>query len=102
MIGTATNHLTFPGRAEAVPHQAAKSRPRRITFEAGVALEKLGHAIEYLTDEFMHAEGKEPFRRDGRLEAIELLMAINREVYFSCPEIPTFRERIASFFHRAA
>src|SRR5271165_7181714 len=51
MIGTANNHLPFPGSATAVSAQAVPVR-RRIGREAGLALEKLAHAIEYLTDEF--------------------------------------------------
>lgn len=99
MIGTATSHFTFTGSASAIPNQAIRRR-RRISPEAGLALEKLGHAIEYLTDEFMYEDGSAPFRRDGRLEAIELLMALNREVYFNCPEVPTLRERFSNFLHQ--
>jgi len=37
----------------------ARVRPsRRITPEAGHALEILGHAIEYLTDELVHCGGE--------------------------------------------
>jgi hypothetical protein len=91
----ATNHLTFSGSASAVQVRTARMR-RLISREAGLALEKLSHAIEYLIDEFMNEEGAPPFRRDGRFAAIELLMALNRNVYFSCPEVPCFRDRLAS------
>ena len=101
MIGTATNQLVFSGNASAVPTQAARVR-RRISHEAGHALEKLGHAIEYLTDEFMYEEGLPPFRRDGRLEAVEILMAANRAIYLECPEIPSLRERLSALIHRRA
>ena len=76
-------------------------RRRRINPQAGHALEILGHAIEYLADECVH-EGGCLTARDPRLEAIQLLMAHNREIYFACPEIPTFAERWRAFFHRAA
>jgi hypothetical protein len=99
MIGTAANHFTFSGSASALPSQATRTR-RRISSEAGHALEKLGHAIEYLTDEFMSEESQPPFRRDGRLEAIETLMAANRSVYYQCPEVPSLRKRLATFLHR--
>ena len=36
----------------------------------------------------------------AQLEAVQLLMARNREIYLACPEIPTFRERCNAFFHR--
>jgi hypothetical protein len=99
MIGTATNQLTFSGSASALPSQAASVR-RRINPEAGHALEKLGHAIEYLADELMNEEGCVPSRRDGRIEAIEILMAANRGIYFQCPEVPSFRQRLSAFFRR--
>jgi hypothetical protein len=99
MIGTATQHLTFSGSVSALPTQATRVR-RRISPEAGIALEKLGHAIEYLTDEFMNEQGELPFRCDGRLEAVELLMAANRAIYYHCPEVPTFRARLSAVLHR--
>jgi hypothetical protein len=52
----------------------------------------LGHAIEYLTDEFVH-QGASFTSANGQLEAVHLLMGLNRQVYFECPEVPTFSER---------
>jgi len=74
-------------------------RRRRISPEAGHALEILGHAIEYLTDEYVH-EGGSFSAGDPRLEAVQLLMARNREVYFACPEVPTFGDRVRVWLHR--
>ena len=71
---------------------------RRIGPEAGHALEKLGHAIEYLTDEFVHQRG-EISAHNGTLEAVQLLMSLNRQVYFDCPVAPTISERLRSVFH---
>jgi hypothetical protein len=71
---------------------AQPNRRRRITPQAGHALEILGHAIEYLTDEYVH-EGGSLSAGDGRVKAVQLLMALNRQVYFECPEVPTFGER---------
>lgn len=74
-------------------------RTRRITPEAGRAIEMLGHAIEYLADEFaLECRSRDfmPAGKDARVAAIELLMARNREVYFSCPTVPTFGERLRS------
>jgi hypothetical protein len=76
-------------------------RKRHIDPQAGHALEILGHAIDYLADEFVH-EGGSCSARNPRLQAIQLLMARNREIYFACPEIPPFAERWRAFFHRAA
>lgn len=73
-------------------------RRRRINPEAGHALEILAHAIEYVTDEYVHEAGSFS-AHDPRLEAVQLLMACNREVYFACPEIPAVRTRIRALFH---
>src|SRR5664279_1024091 len=53
---------------------------RRMSPESGRAVERLGHAIEYLTDEFVH-DGCEREFKDPRVDAIQLLMSLNRQVY---------------------
>jgi hypothetical protein len=90
----------FPVRASAPAASTARrvaARRRYITPQAGHALEKLGHAIEYLTDEFVHAGGSFS-AHDGQIAAVQLLMALNREVYFECPPVRTFGERCRSLF----
>jgi hypothetical protein len=77
------------------------TRRRRISPNAGHALEKLGHAIEYLTDEFIH-EGGSFSPNNGQLQAVQLLMALNRQVYFECPEVPTIGKRVRSLLHLPA
>jgi hypothetical protein len=77
------------------------NRRRRITPQAGHALEILGHAIDYLTDEFIHCHGSLS-TRNPQLEAVQLLMARNREVYFECPEIPSLAERCRALLHLRA
>jgi hypothetical protein len=72
------------------------SRRRRIAPKEGRALEILGHAIEYLTDEYVHAGGSFA-EQDPAVEAIRLLTERNREIYLSCPEIPGWRTRCASW-----
>ena len=72
------------------------SHKRRISPNAGHALEMLGHAIEYLTDELVY-EGGPLTSHKGQLDAVQLLMACNRAVYFSCPETPTFGEQCRTF-----
>jgi len=80
---------------------ALPTRPnhrRSISPEAGRALELLGHAVEYLTDEFVQNGGT--FNgSDSRLEAIRVLMALNRQVYYECPEVPTLAERWRAFLN---
>ena len=73
-------------------------RRRRISPEAGHALEILGHAIEYLTDEFV-CEGGSLSAHDAQVEAVQLLMGLNREIYLGCPEVPTFGDRIRALLH---
>jgi hypothetical protein len=76
-------------------------RKRQISREAGRAIEMLGHAIEYLADEFaldcMSGHTRVYRGMHPRIEAIELLMARNREIYLSCPEIPSLSERLRSW-----
>ena len=72
------------------------SRRRRISPEAGRALEILGHAIEYLTDEFVHAGGAVS-AHDPQVQAVQLLMGLNREIYFNCPEVPSLVERFRTW-----
>jgi hypothetical protein len=75
---------------------AAGSARRCISPEAGRALEILGHAIEYLIDEYVN-EGGSFSPSDPQVQAVHLLMALNRQVYFACPVVPGFGERVRSF-----
>ncbi|MGD0521561.1 MAG: hypothetical protein ABSA48_09935 [Terracidiphilus sp.] len=78
-----------------------RPKRRRITPRAGHALEKLGHAIEYLTDEFLYEAT--PFSSNSpQLQAVQLLMALNRQVYYECPVVPSFGERLRSILHLRA
>jgi len=72
---------------------SARGRRRRIDRNAGRALEILGHAIEYLTDEFIH-EGCSQAALNSQLQAVQLLMALNRDIYYECPEVPRLRARV--------
>jgi len=76
----------------------AVMRRRRISPEAGHAIQILGHAIEYLTDEFVYAGGSFS-AHDAQVEAVQLLMSLNREIYFGCPEVPTFADRFRALLH---
>lgn len=97
MVAT-TVVYTVPGHAAAQLAAVPDAKRRRlITPQAGRALEILGHAIEYLTDEYV-LEAKDLSAHDPQVKAIQVLMAINREIYFECPVMPTFRERLRAFF----
>lgn len=95
---TTSEFLAPASAAAAQPATLSPGRRRRITPQAGRALEILGHAIEYLTDEFVH-EGK-PLSADNRqIMAVQLLMAVNRQIYCECPVVPTLRERCRAVLH---
>ena len=86
--------------AQGVREEASRRTVRRITPETGRALEILGHAIEYLTDEYVNRTGKLS-ATDPEVEAIQLLMGLNRQVYYGCPIVPTWSERVWAFLRGA-
>ncbi len=100
MAATTTTGFSIAAEALEAPAIAAEAgRLRRITPQAGRALECLGHAIEYLTDEYIH-QGGSGSASDGPVEAVQLLMALNRQIYFECPVVPTFAERWRALLRR--
>ena len=91
-------------RSRRTPLQLAPSVPRRVrrrlSPEGGKAIEVLGHAIEYLADEYAADTTSKGVlaSADPRIEAIEVLKALNRAVYFSGTEVqPVFR-RVRQWF----
>ena len=100
MAASLTSTYPIPASATAVA-ATARNRRRRISAEAGHALEILGHAIEYLSDELIH-EGVPVTAENGQVQAVQLLMALNRSIYFDCPVAPSFGERLHGFFQRQA
>ncbi|MBS1803032.1 MAG: hypothetical protein JST28_06665 [Acidobacteria bacterium] len=96
-MSTAINVNTQANAAHRDHEGKEEQGARRITREAGRALEILGHAIEYLTDEYMQ-EGNVLSATDPQVRAIRLLVELNREVYFECPVVPTLAERVRTFF----
>jgi len=102
---TSGSLIHLAASADALPKQRENLRtfrPRKISREAGRALEMLGHAIDYLADEFalecMECKGTSGIH--PRQEAIELLMAYNREIYLACPEIPALGDRLRAWLGR--
>lgn len=71
---------------------ACEQRRRRISPQSGRALEILGHAIDYLTGEYMY-EGGTFNLGDSQVQAVLLLMEANREIYLACPGKPTLKDR---------
>jgi hypothetical protein len=75
------------------PVQARPFLRRRLSPEGGRALEILGHAIEYLADEYANdLADKGPLgSADPRVAAIQLLKGFNRALYYSGTEVePAF------------
>jgi hypothetical protein len=92
-----THPLVVRTTVHAMPTgMGSRSARRRTTPEAGFALEILGHAIEYLADEYAHEAGSlsSIHSQDPRVEAMQLLMAANRQVYYACPLVPSLYKRI--------
>jgi hypothetical protein len=99
MATSTANGFLFPASAKATSSaRPSQKRRRRISPQAGHALMILGHAIEYLTDEFANEGGSFSAYND-RLAAVRLLMERNRQVYYECPELPTLAERWNAFLH---
>jgi hypothetical protein len=94
---TATSATAF---ATAVPASSPGTRRRRIDARSGRALEKVAHAIEYLSDEFVH-ESDNVRLPEGQLQAIEVLMSVNRFIYLECPEALTLGDRCKAFVRRS-
>ena len=100
MMAASSATREFPVRTAAPIADSGRGvvRRRRISPEAGHALEILGHAIEYLTDEFIYADGSF-CAHNAQVESVQLLMGINRQIYFDCPEVPSFGERCRTLLH---
>jgi hypothetical protein len=76
---------------------------RQLSPVDGRALELLGHAIEYLADEYsMDVESKGPLgSADPRIEAIKILKGLNRAVYYSGAEVQPAFTRIKRWVLRS-
>ena len=95
-----TSSVLPAAKTIATPSPLARQvRRRRIDPQTGRALVILGHAIEYLADEFVYEGGTFTANR-GQVDAIQLLMSLNREIYMSCPEAQTFGQWLLSFLRR--
>jgi hypothetical protein len=76
---------------------------RRLSRESALGLEILGHAIEYLADEYaVDPAEKGPLgNADPRIAAIQTLKSLNRAIYFSGAEVQTVWQRIRQWFVRS-
>lgn len=72
---------------------------RRPDVESGRALERIGHAIEYLID-----SGRPHCEQDAnaaREEAVAILKRASLEVFAQCPVVRPLRVRMLAWFHLA-
>ena len=65
---------------------------RRASLAQGRALEKLGHAVEYLVDSRMFHPGAVN-QRDEQ-EAVQILMRASRAVFAECAEVISMKQRV--------
>jgi hypothetical protein len=82
-----------------------KPRPfvsRRLSPERGRAVEVLGHAIEYLADEYAaDLADKGPLgNADPRVAAIQILKGLNRAIYYSGTEVQPASGRMKRWLGR--
>ena len=75
---------------------------RALSRESARGLEILGHAIEYLADEYaVDPADKGPLgNADPRIAAIQTLKGLNRAIYFSGAEVQPVWRRIRQWFLR--
>ena len=84
---------TAPPRPRTSSSQPRPFVRRRLSPEGGRALEILGHAIEYLADEYANdLADKGPLgSADPRVAAIQILKGLNRAIYYSGTQVePAF------------
>ncbi len=82
--------------ARAKSHTRVRSAVRRRpNHEQGIALEKLGHAIEYLIDSSMaRGEGLTNDTQSPEFEAVRIMMRLNCEIFSGCEPVTPLSERI--------
>ena len=97
-----SENVRVVGPIRLVPPLAAFVR-RRLSRESALGLEILGHAIEYLADEYAADPAqKGPLgNADPRIAAIQTLKSLNRAIYFSGAEVQPVWQRIRQWFLRS-
>ena len=94
-------------QSEAGAQSKAVSRSkvrRKLDYPAARGMEVLGHAIDYLSDEFavecLKTGNLAMKQTHPTLVALKLLHQKRREVYEGCPAAPTVGERLMSWWQR--
>jgi len=73
--------------------RAERQPLRRGSQQQGLALEKLGHAVEYLMDSRMFMAKYKNYKADH--EAVQILKRMSREVFMECPEVVPIWTKVA-------
>jgi hypothetical protein len=79
-----------------LPVDSYTHRRRVLSREQGRALETIGHAVDYLTDSYIHEgadHGVLDFRGPG-LDAVHILVGAQRQIHSSLPFVEPFRLRL--------
>ena len=72
---------------------------RRASREQGQALERLGHAVEYLIDSRLFLAGN--LNAEAEREAVQLLMRLSRTVFSECMEVESIWEHVGRLCRRS-
>jgi hypothetical protein len=87
-------HLASPATSRSASH-ALRRRP---TVDQGRAIEKLGHAIEYLVDSRLHRRsGPSPLDDWDDREAEQLLARLSRAIFAECREVTPAAQRLKAW-----
>lgn len=90
---TSQQGFPFPDTAQVNPLSPGSiRRQKHLPRRSRRAHRILGHAIEYVANEFLH-DATPPGPRNSRLQAVQLLMALDRRVCSDAEEVPAFAER---------
>jgi len=88
---SALSGLSVPAQTSVRASAGTITHRRSISPEAGRALEIISHAIDYLDFETMRRCDSFSDLND-QLDAMQLLVSLNRRIYFECPEIESLGE----------
>ena len=95
--------FAFPTSPSLISFELTRPKPnvsriirRRPDQVQGLALERIGHAIEYLVDARMFTG--DDFTHAADAEAVQILSGLSRAVFAECPEIIPIRTKLRDWF----
>ncbi len=97
--GSLSATFSFPASQSLIPlafnrpkSNVSQLVPRRPDRVQGLALERIGHAIEYLVDARMFTG--DDFTHAADAEAVRILSGLSRAVFAECPEVVPVQNRV--------